>query len=366
MKRMDNNQPWATACPEAAVMVDYITGKLSPALQHAFEAHVLDCPLCEDALEGLQALKTPEKLTGITEELIHRSQKPDGKSAPVRNLFRGGYRIAAVLAVVVLGAAALYLLRPEQQTGHIALEQQPETISTAPSAQPDAATPKDMTAPDSETKQEKPLMARPPAAGSTRIPATTGQEEVTATRGAVREDHLREESAVAEMEKSTKQEQTKTIEQDAETRSSEGVADKNNTAPAPTVAAPERSTTARNTSDRQKKEADTSFPVGMASFQAGQYGEALESFKKEPGNPVALFHAGRCYYELQQPAEALRTFNSYIATKHAVHREAAWWYKALAEKQLNDLKSAKQSLQKVIGFHGQYEQPAARLLRTLP
>lgn len=349
-------------------MVAYIAGSLPPSRQHAFEAHVLDCPLCEDALEGLQALDTPEKLMGIRDELIQRSQRPGISPAPVRNLFQGGYRIAAVLAVVLLGAAALNLLRPVKQDGQLALEKKKETISPAPSGEPDVGDFKDMNASRREPQPEKATPARqtlPPTESTTRTSATQ-PSAATATSATVQEDELNEEADVAEMTKTVQQEQAKPIQPPAVSSSSEGVTDKSNAAPAATVAAAERSTTTRPTSDRIKKEANTSWPDAMALFRAGRYGEALDLFKKEPGNPVALFHTGRCYFELQQPAEALRAMNGYITTQHPDYAEAAWWFKALSEKQLNDLPAAKKSLRKVIGFHGEYEQPAVRLLRTLP
>jgi hypothetical protein len=86
---------------------DYLAGKSSGAGLHRVENHLLDCPLCSDAVDGaelagLSALPVLENFSSFKKKL------PELQEAKIRRLTPGKIlaRAAAIAAVVVLGAVA--------------------------------------------------------------------------------------------------------------------------------------------------------------------------------------------------------------------------------------------------------------------
>lgn len=96
------------SCLTQEKMIAYIDGKLSAADQHACEKHMADCPMCEDALEGLALVKDRSVLTSPLKEVSSRESGkvvPLQKPAPKLRLF---YATAAVLVVIF---ASVYFLK---------------------------------------------------------------------------------------------------------------------------------------------------------------------------------------------------------------------------------------------------------------
>ena len=90
----------------------YIDGKLSVAEQHACEKHILDCEMCEDAVEGIALVKdrsvlaTPLKSSEAPIE-TQPSATGGGKVIPLQQPRRIAYAAAAVL-VLILGCTFLF------------------------------------------------------------------------------------------------------------------------------------------------------------------------------------------------------------------------------------------------------------------
>jgi hypothetical protein len=82
----------------------YIDGNLSVAEQHACERHMVDCELCEDAVEGLALVKDRSVLASP----IRTSETPaEGKVIPLHQPRRIAFAAAAVL-VLILGCTFLF------------------------------------------------------------------------------------------------------------------------------------------------------------------------------------------------------------------------------------------------------------------
>jgi anti-sigma factor RsiW len=78
----------------------YLDGQLDAAARHRVENHLLDCPLCEDALEGYELMR-------------QATPKPVAQSQPLRAV-RGGrlslVRIAASLLFVIASVLIYYFV----------------------------------------------------------------------------------------------------------------------------------------------------------------------------------------------------------------------------------------------------------------
>jgi len=61
-----------TYCIREGAMFDYIENKLSNKERHLIERHLLGCDFCNDALEGLEQLKSRERITTINNEINNK------------------------------------------------------------------------------------------------------------------------------------------------------------------------------------------------------------------------------------------------------------------------------------------------------
>lgn len=81
----------------------YIDGKLSSAEQHACEQHMLECGMCEDAVEGLSLVKDRSVLTAPLAPLVPAETPTEGKVIPLHQPKRRMWYAAAAILVLVLG-----------------------------------------------------------------------------------------------------------------------------------------------------------------------------------------------------------------------------------------------------------------------
>ena len=87
----------------------YLENKISAKGRRRIENHLLDCPLCSDALDGLEGVGS-ESLRSLPDFASFRKKLPIEEGAKVRQLTPARWlrRIAAVAAVVVIAGAAYF------------------------------------------------------------------------------------------------------------------------------------------------------------------------------------------------------------------------------------------------------------------
>ncbi len=99
-----------TACLSHEELRQYLSGHMSREGQKRVENHLLDCPLCSDAVEGCE--ESGNHLTDDLEDFEAFSKKLSMPShtAKVRQLQPGGYlrQAIAVAAMLVVGAVAYF------------------------------------------------------------------------------------------------------------------------------------------------------------------------------------------------------------------------------------------------------------------
>ncbi len=61
-----------TSCIREGAMFDYIDNKLSNKERHLIEKHLIGCDFCSDALEGLEQLKSRERITMLNNEINNK------------------------------------------------------------------------------------------------------------------------------------------------------------------------------------------------------------------------------------------------------------------------------------------------------
>jgi hypothetical protein len=92
-----------TACLTEKALFDYIDGRLSPALSHAVEKHLLDCAFCAEALEGLELLQDR-----IGYKNVLATEVPVVSLRQTQPTAKRMWFAAAALFVLLLGSAVVY------------------------------------------------------------------------------------------------------------------------------------------------------------------------------------------------------------------------------------------------------------------
>jgi hypothetical protein len=109
----------------------YIDGALSSAEQHACEQHMLDCEMCEDAVEGLALVKDRSVLSTP----LKAAETPaEGKVIPLQQPNRRVWYAVAAVLVLVLGTTFM-LRRLSSDSENTMAENKsvaPDSISAAP------------------------------------------------------------------------------------------------------------------------------------------------------------------------------------------------------------------------------------------
>lgn len=98
-----NNLLDAKSCLREAELEGYVKGELSGEERFRVENHLLDCPLCSDAVEGYQLAQTKVSLPELSE--LQKKWAGSGKSQDSRpRVIRMVLMRAAAIAVIVLAA----------------------------------------------------------------------------------------------------------------------------------------------------------------------------------------------------------------------------------------------------------------------
>lgn len=115
----------SSPCLSQQTIEKYLAGELSPHARQEVENHLLDCPLCSDAVEGFQEIR-PTLFPGSFEEWKASRSLPAKQSRTILRQLRPFFRIAAVLAVLII--TWWLLLRPAQNPDLFARFYQPYTL----------------------------------------------------------------------------------------------------------------------------------------------------------------------------------------------------------------------------------------------
>jgi tetratricopeptide (TPR) repeat protein len=91
-----------TTCPSEKELLDYVKGRVDPQRRHDIEAHLADCEMCSDYVEGLSLLSDPDAIcqivVGLNNDIdLAASKKPKARFLRPRIIMS----VAAVLAVLV-------------------------------------------------------------------------------------------------------------------------------------------------------------------------------------------------------------------------------------------------------------------------
>jgi TonB family protein len=159
----------------AAVIEQYLQGKLSPAAMHALEKAALEDPFLAEALEGYTAtpVNISADLAALQQQLI--AQRNKNETAPVVPMSRSKWWRLSIAAALLIGASVLayqLMVNPGKQTPGIAKTTEKNTTAAQP-AIPQADSVSNLTSNPAQDNKNTDNAATQPATNIAKLPTTS-------------------------------------------------------------------------------------------------------------------------------------------------------------------------------------------------
>jgi hypothetical protein len=367
-------------CLSEEQIKNYVQGKLKVQEMHAVEHHLTNCDLCSDAVEGLQLMNEPEKLTTIKRELHERIQILIEKPAEEQVKVLFPWRIAAAFALIFISGATLWLILPKQDNSKLFTQEYkpypaPETQAPLLNEETSKNT---VAIPEKEVVKESLLKEK-------IISKETLQGKVAAEENAnelVQSNVQKEESRdvvsakdadeiktpAAGVEVSDKQLTTMEIKPGNTFTQTIG---KDQQAIREVAAATTESVALTKESKKQNKSKNNEivlqekYKEGIDAYQKGNYFEAVKLLDEAGDYKDALFYSGVSYLSLENPHIAIERLQKFRTLGVIKLTEASYWYESLAHLKTDNKNAARICLSEVIKINGSYKERAEQLLKKL-
>lgn len=381
---MDNHDSFlsdsASPCPDAATLSAYLSGTLEPEARFQVEHHLVDCPFCEEALQGLEQFEDPSHIqvihAGLEQEIEERVSGKGG--AQIRVLFP--WRIAAAFALLAASMTALWFFIPSHGNKEIFTQNfepypaQPEYVKKSDERALNAS---------GENAGNSMPSTSEKAAGTHTITKPEGNnktvtETTTSNATSPASTALQEEGSVAEDAEVTLSSTTRAAAAStpSELVSGAPLSKDKRTVPDENVSErikPELKDNTIGKSARQKIQEDVPAPTSVANrYQDGlkaygekRYSEAINQLNGLNEPAEARLYLGLSYLSFNAPEQALHEFRIYLGDARSTRTEAGNWYTALTLIRLNRNAEARSYLQKVVSMQGEFAQEAAEVLKKL-
>ncbi|MGD1844133.1 MAG: tetratricopeptide repeat protein [Salibacteraceae bacterium] len=377
------------SCPDGDQLRAYAQQTLAPEAQHALERHLLDCPLCQDAVEGFALV--PVSASAI-EELRSEAQHIAMAGGSGTSLFKGAkWWLGAGFTAILLGFITWQVVEtdpvepPMVSETEISLEKiskehfirnAPEEVQESDETITEETTlePQKMAAPNTENKAVEPVMTE----NSTQVENTTSEilERKTdpvapAPTLPVAEVPLERTNIPAtpkEVPPLKYIEQYKTVD----------YAERDNTIQVAQVTSGSTPPQYANSEQAKKRQPEVLtfqysyndvLELGIFRLKAGKYRKALQKFnlilKHFPEDENALFYGGLSYFNLGQYEQSIAFFDQISGLQKSYFDEEAEWYKALAFLKIGQRKEAKTIMVKISEAGGFYAERASKKLSEL-
>lgn len=340
-----------SACLTPRQVKGYVTGKMVHEEAHAVEVHLLSCPFCREAVEGIAEQKSPgavsamEKLDagfiakhfGVTAEEVTsaRNTPPVIKAGPekdkpktARNIWKPMALAASLLAIV----AVLWFMRDNifpqdnsQVAQQITLPEKPaeEVIAYTPAADSNITVMADSMAISEQemAPEELPVVVEQPA----DVKPGEIKDVVAAKKEADKKMANARLAAESPLVKKAKEE-VKPLPMAARQSSADALPRMGNSysATEPATAAPataaDKAAEREETTEEKKntEPARTGLEKADDLFNKGKYRRALKAYQDEMGDTrsnrrdAATFMAARCHVELGEKMQARTLLNSLV------------------------------------------------------
>jgi hypothetical protein len=342
-----------SACLTARQVKGYVTGKMVHEEAHAVEVHLLSCPFCREAVEGLTEYKTPVAISAMekldagfiakhfgvtTQEIVAPKNTPpvlkagsystapeNDKPATVRKIWKPMALAASLLAMV----AVLWFMRDNifpQDNGQLAQQttvpekKEEPVIAYEPPVDSNVMTIVDtIPASDEMTPEVQPLVA------ATTETTTKEAKDAAAKKEADKKAVDAKLAAGATSLTATKpKEEVKPLPTAARQSSADVLPRMGNSFTPPPAPAAKQESVADETAEEPEPEkkivepARTGLEKADDLFNKGKYRRALKMYQDEMGDTrsnrrdAATYMAARCHVELGEKMQARTLLNSLV------------------------------------------------------
>ncbi|MBK9401959.1 MAG: hypothetical protein IPN36_14260 [Bacteroidetes bacterium] len=386
MNNQDSDINKYGSCLTREEMVQYLNGNLSDSEQHRIEIHLLDCELCEDAMTGLEGMADKSQITAIDDQLhteidvlLHGE-----KEEKVKVLFP--WRMAAAFALLLVSTAVLFLILPKKDEMELFTQEfkpYPAPIDSVVLQTPGTVLSEKEISLNQEPLPSNKLTKKVPIKDAQQ--STTEEDDRTTPAEDIADNSLsvvaaqEEKMALSDREDDkTKSESLNKADSIASVRQPASAANEFSNVPDQnagatavmkeqveiTSAKKSRTHTAPASSAPQRAEDESGYRAGIVAYQQQNYQEAIK-YLGQSNHPEAIFYLGLSYLSIDNPHSAITHLEKYLQSGDKKYEEAAWWYCGLSFMKTKNQRASKKALEKVILFHGEFEQQATDLLRKL-
>lgn len=387
----------ADPCLTQDQLFGYLDGRLSPVEMHAVEKHLLDCPFCSDALEGLEKVSDRNRVVAFVPPAESKAAPSETKEGKVIPLFKRRNTILAIAASVVLLVGIFTIMNITLGDGN--LDKKTGFASREPSAEmkmDSVAAPgytstddKIAAARDEENESSGKNVISPKALAQEKqeVPAednlqqkvvddNRGDADVSLAPPAVA-DQSKEETMQADEQL---QEQKSIAYNSTDKKQDEAANKKKNSAkdffnraesqsrftlPSTSGNAPATLSSSSGAPQGGSAQADD-VPAQQAPAVTG----AADTTTLYPAKPTEeqlsiSYATGEKLLASGQAAASLKFFDEVLREPTAKNFEDAQWKKALALIQLNRKAEARTLLNQIVSKNGKYKTQAEEKLKTL-
>ena len=333
-------------CIPEEMLLQYISGELTPHDSHLVEKHLLECEFCSDALEGLKTI-APQKskaiIADLNDRIDERIRSTEHQTAKIIPITRW-YRIAAAAALLILFGGGYWYFSSQKENNMIA-ENKPEKDLQITDTIPVPEQPQLSSASQEDQSEPAPLKTRfaPPkemiTANSKAMKETVSDEIAGSVAGTapVREP-VKIESEVAMQE--TKQ-----------TETTSGVTVKN-------AARESRSATGEPTITESN----------MIVLDRASSGKDVSYNRKVDNTAIdtkAIFESGKAQYELKNYGAAENDFEKLMDDTSTVYYDEAKWLLANCYMRNHKNAKARKLLKEIANSESGYKKKAFGLLQEM-
>lgn len=409
-----------TGCIKRDLLLNYRDDKLSADQKHEVEEHLIDCPLCADALEGLALVSGTAALDDIHSKVGAITEKPAGAGS------FSYWAIAASVTAVMLLSVFTYMQYKDANEPELAVAEKskPEEVAAEPSLPAIAS---DQAVPDTKVVVNNQLQATKQNSEQAAVVSKVQSPEITVAEsdaskdfesisGNTVEEKMEDVSIPATKKESTKSEiyvQDASVTADhtapvvvnlgstyeldkTVSNVSHGsympaqvityidnvkVIDyhlnffKQSSKSEPVKSTPSKFENRSKKSVAEAEEAKSGDEVNRKTsylnlltdpivlFNKGRYESSLEQFsqilKINPGDQNASFYSGLCHFHLKDYSKALKLLKPIAANSLSPFYEEAEFYKARTLIASGKTDEGKQLLEQIVNKKGFYANQAA-------
>lgn len=363
-------------CPSENELSNYIEGKCSTTDAYKIEAHLLNCEMCCDALEGLSLLNPTSRINSINNEL---HEKIDQLTENTKTRILIPWQIAAAFILLFASAGMLWFFVPKNPTETLSLE----TEKKEPSNQPSVIEESTINSNDSGlsiqgntlSKNDRIIREKVISDQVSNADEVAYNEEPTEAEAQSCETVLPTAAPVQEealaVKDFNKTEQATTEKLNNVSATSAGSV---STYEAKESIKSKATLAKKSAAEREESNVDfkfeatsntSNFELGVKAYKSGSYQSALQLLQNVNAPNEVFYFRGMSAFALGDSKNAITQLKKYVISPKKELEESANFSLGKAYYNNNEMNSAKMQFEKVIKMHGDHFAEATELLNKL-